>query len=91
MNLAVSRVKFNDSESALSSARIQLDILARLLYAKDGDYSDKSWGDPEFLTALDDVFFQVSAVSKKIESLYRHVSMEYQLPSSEYFVTEFEK
>lgn len=87
MTFRLSQKRFFESDSALISTRAQLDLLARLIRDQDA-VSDETFNSAEILNALDDVFLLVDTVSLKVNQLYGHVSMEYQLPSSDYFHSE---
>lgn len=87
MTFRLRQKRFFESDTALVSTRTQLDLLARLIRDQDAA-SGEPFSSTEILSALDDVFLLVDTVSQKVNKLYGHVSMEYQLPSSDYFHSE---
>lgn len=81
-NLDFRLEKIVNSRHNLTSAKIQLDLLARLLSDSSTPFSSNSNENTEVIYALEDIFFLVHMVRQKVDALYRCVSTEFQLPNS---------
>lgn len=82
--------KVENSQHRLTSARRQLNLLARLLSEYSTTMPQKSGEDLDLSDALEDIFSQVQLVMQKIDTLYQCVSTEFQLPGDG-FVRHFEE
>lgn len=76
MNVSLARV--SDSQHGLASAKVQLNLLSRILQE---DPSLLSTDEAEFMAELDDVTSLTQLINQKIDLLYRRVSLEFQLPT----------
>lgn len=82
LNRRIEKVK--NSKNILISTRIQLDLLARLLSKDSTHISSEFWEDADVFNELEDILYLVHLVTNKVDTLYKCVSTELQLPNHEF-------